>query len=418
MKRAVFTILLALLTATVGWGQNSIIDSLTFKAPAVNPVARVTALPTPPLGNVTLYYWVIARYEIGVSLHQGPGIARGTQGVAQLGMVPVNVSWPAQAGATGYDVIRLLTPNWPATNTCVNCVVSSDQGGTTFQDVGGAVVNWPTADTVYGRTALLRTVINNRDADYPFLAVDGELHFVPTRRPTGSPDNANLFAINGLMTGTTAEKTYALGIGVERPDTSVATGDSNDALIRGAYSNYAANDANFIINGINTTVSNRNGGTLGILQGANIFAGNRGGATAPYVRGMYLSMENFGVVSTEFSGLTVALKNEGAKATLEYGVKVLNDNASLATAADAAYMVRSSGALKNLGFQYGLDMNGATIGTAELRTSAGNNIYSGNGVPAAGLCAAPTLGSIYLRTAGGAGTSLYVCEVAGAWAGK
>ncbi len=55
---------------------------------------------------------------------------------------------------------------------------------------------------------------------------------------------------------------------------------------------------------------------------------------------------------------------------------------------------------------------------AEVLLSQGNTILSGNGAPGAGLCAAPTLGSIYLNLAGGAGTSLYVCEVAGAWAGK
>jgi hypothetical protein len=418
MKRAVFTVLLALLTAIAGWGQNSIIDQLTFKAPAVNPVAKVTALPTAPLGNVTLYYWVIARYEAGVSLHQGPGIARGTYGVANLAKFPVAISWPAQAGATGYDVIRLTVPNWPATNTCVNCVVSSDQAGVTFTDNGGGVVNWPTAGTVYSRTALLRTIVNNRDADYPYLAVDGELHFMPTRRPTGSAGYAYLFGIGGQMTGTTAEKTYALGITVERPATSIATGDSNDAIIRGTYSNYAKNDGNFIMRGVNITTSNRSPGTLGMVEGGLISAANRSGGTAPIVSGLFIGVENFGVTANQFSGTTVSLKNEGAKATLEYGVKVQNDNNSLATAVDAAYMVRSSAGLANAGFQYGLDLNGSTIGTAEVRTSAGNNIYAGNGAPAAGLCAAPTLGSIYLRTAGGAGTSLYVCEVAGAWAGK
>jgi hypothetical protein len=198
----------------------------------------------------------------------------------------------------------------------------------------------------------------------------------------------------------------------------VATGDSNDALIRGSYSNYAANDANFIMRGINTSITNRGGGSLGITEAANISSANRIKGTSPQLRGMMLSVENYGVVATQFSGLTVAMKNEAAKATLEYGIKVQNDNNSLATALDAAYMVRSSAGLANAGFQYGLDMNGATIGTAELRTSVGNNIYSGNGAPGAGLCAAPTLGSIYLNLAGGGGTSLYVCEVAGAWAGK
>lgn len=415
MRRIAFGVLLALALATAGWGQNSIIDQLTFKAPAVNPVSTVNAVATGVPGTVTLYYWVIARYPAGVSIQQGPGIARRTQGVAGLGANPVTVSWPAQAGATGYDVIRQLTANWPATNTCVNCVVSSDQAGITFSDVGGAVVNWPTADTVQGRSWTLTTYVNNRDDNYPYFVLPGELHMFASR---STNDYAYLFGLSGEMTGGAAQKTYALGITVGRPPTAIATGDSNDAIIRGAYSNYAKNDANFIINGINTTVSNRNGGTLGILQGGNIFAGNRVGSTVPIVRGLFLSAENFGLTTDEFSGLTVSLKNEGAKATLEYGVKVLNDNNSLATAVDAAYMVRSSAGLANAGFQYGVDMNGATIGTADVRLHTGSNVYSGNGAPAAGLCAAPTLGSSYHNLAGGVGTSFYVCEVAGAWQAK
>jgi hypothetical protein len=75
-------------------------------------------------------------------------------------------------------------------------------------------------------------------------------------------------------------------------------------------------------------------------------------------------------------------------------------------------------------FNYGLDLinqpgpSQPTVAIADIRLSAGPLIYSGNGAPAAGLCAAPTLGSVYLNLAGGVGTSLYVCEVAGAWAGK
>jgi len=135
------------------------------------------------------------------------------------------------------------------------------------------------------------------------------------------------------------------------------------------------------------------------------------------VRGLFVSMENFGTTANEFSGVTVSLKNEGAKAALEFGVKVLNDNASVATAADAAYMVRSSGALKNQGFVYGLDMYQATL-VAETRYKTGALDYSGNGAPNNAVCAAPTLGSTYHNLAGGAGTTFYVCEVAGAWAGK
>jgi hypothetical protein len=169
MKQTIFGVLLALLTATAGWGQQSIIDQLTFKAGAVSPVVRVTAVATGVPGTVSLYYWVIARYPAGVSIQQGPGIARQTQGVAGLGANPVAVSWPAQPGATGYDVIRLVTPNWPLTNTCANCVVASNTAALAFKDVGGGVVNWPTAGTVQARGEQITASINNRDQSGPVL---------------------------------------------------------------------------------------------------------------------------------------------------------------------------------------------------------------------------------------------------------
>ena len=415
MKRAVFGVLLALLLVMTGWAQIVQVDSIRWLANAPNPPSGVIAQATGILGSQYIYYWVTARYESGVSRTTASARAANTVGIANLNAKsPVRITWNAAPGATGYDVIRLATPFFPANGTCVNCVVSSDQAGTTFLDQGGGVVNWPTPDTVAVQNRQIAFVINNRDDNYPFFAANGEVHILPTRSIN---ENAYLFGVGGEMTGGAGQKTYGFGVTVGRPPGSVATGDANDAIIRGAYSNFAKNDANFIVNGINTTVSNRSPGTLGILQGGNIFAGNRNGATAPVVRGLFVSTENFGVTTDEFSGITVSLKNEGAKATLEYGVKVLNDNASFATAADAAFMVRSSGALKNQGFVYGLDMHQATL-VAEIRYKTGALDYSGNGAPNNGVCAAATLGSTYHILAGGAGTSFYVCEVAGAWAGK
>lgn len=46
------------------------------------------------------------------------------------------------------------------------------------------------------------------------------------------------------------------------------------------------------------------------------------------------------------------------------------------------------------------------------------NYLHGAGVPSGTLCTSGNLGSLYSNTSGGAGTSLYVCEVAGAWQSK
>jgi hypothetical protein len=334
----------------------------------------------------------------------------GTQGVAGLGANPVILTWPAATGATGYDVIRLLTRQWPTSSACLNCVVSSNQTGTTFTDVGGAVVNWPTGGTVFASPAVLRTIINNRDDNYPFFSINGEYHIMPVRSTLAY---SYLFEIGGLMTGGAVQKTYALGINVTRAPGSNASGDSNDALIKGSYSNYATNDTNFVVRGVNTVVNNRPGGTLGMIDNL-ISVANRG--TSPIVNGLTVNAENFGINATQHSALDLSIKNEGAKATLEFGIRVRSLSAGATGPSDAVLLVPAD-ALPNLGWTRGIDFNGAKI-AYDLRTHAGPQLFSGNGAPGAGDCAAATLGSIYLRSAGGAGVSFYVCEVAGAWQGK
>jgi hypothetical protein len=411
MKRASMAVLFALLMATATWGQRVQTNDLSWFATGAPPPAGVSAQATGVRGSVDLYYWVAARYPAGVSLPAGPGRAVGTRGLANLAASPVRVTWPAVSGATGYDVIVLTVPQFPVNSTCINCVVASNIAPNTLLNNAAPVVNFPTAGTVFVRGANIDWVFNNRDDSYPFVAMNGEVHVVPTRSTNAY---AYLYQIQGLMTGGAAQKTYALGVLVNRPVTAVATGDSNDAIFRGTYNNYAANDANFIIRGVNTITNNRVGGALGILEGGLISTANRG--TSPIVRGLSVGVENYGTTATEFGGVDVNLRNEGAVAALEYGVKVRNTNNSLATAVESAFLVADSGA--NIGFNVGLNLAGATIQQADVRLSGLAEILSGAGVPAGGLCTAANLGAIYLNHGGGGGTSLYVCEVVGAWAAK
>jgi hypothetical protein len=50
--------------------------------------------------------------------------------------------------------------------------------------------------------------------------------------------------------------------------------------------------------------------------------------------------------------------------------------------------------------------------------STAQSITAGSGTPASNACTASTLGSLYLNTAGGTTTSLYVCTAVGTWTGK
>lgn len=192
----------------------------------------------------------------------------------------------------------------------------------------------------------------------------------------------------GAMTGGAAQKTYVFNADVNRPSGSGATGDSNDALYKGIYRNWAANDSDFVTRGINMSVRNESGGTVGLLEAGTLGANNKQGSTATSVQALDITAENYGTVSTNFNGLAIHLKNEGIKATNEYGLIISNENNSIVSAMDAAIKIQDSGA--NNGYSYGLDMNSATIGTADIRFNGGITL---NESAADGLVMVPNRGT-------------------------
>lgn len=143
-----------------------------------------------------------------------------------------------------------------------------------------------------------------------------------------------------FMTGGAATKTYMLGISGERPVGSAATGDSNDAIIKGSYSNYAANDTNFIIRGLNSAVTNRSGGTLGMVDGGNIGSKNQG--TCPTLRALSLRAENYGTNATEYGVIDINCSDEVGAATLRYGARIRNTDASGVAAMSSALLISST----------------------------------------------------------------------------
>ncbi|MDO8472420.1 MAG: hypothetical protein Q7T05_01235, partial [Dehalococcoidia bacterium] len=203
-----------------------------------------------------------------------------------------------------------------------------------------------TAFTVSGTTGAVSSVIT-RSADAYAYGFDI------------NPDEA-------FFTGGAATKSYLLSVRGDRPVASAATGDSNDALIKVSGSNYAANDTNFIFRGINQSITNRDGGTLGRLEGANISAQGKSGGTVNNILGQTITAENYGTVSDMFGGLDIVLKNEAAVATAEYGIRIRNENNSIAGTVDAAIAVTDTGA--NTGWDYIIDADGATAAVvADIR---------------------------------------------------
>ncbi|MFA5265690.1 MAG: hypothetical protein WC378_17865 [Opitutaceae bacterium] len=247
--------------------------------------------------------------------------------------------------------------------------------------------------------------------------VPGNYTVVAPRRAAGAygrgklivdPSNIGFFSSTG-----DAKKTYATEYGLSRTTGYAVTGDSNDAVIKGSYSNYAANDANFQTRIFLGTMSNRSGGVVGVLNGAQFNASNKSGGTASSVVGLQVGTENFGTNATEHGGIDVYIKNEAAAATTDYGIRIRNIDQSNVGAAQAAVLIPAN-AGNTVGWNYGIDQYGATINTAAMRLKGGNMIMSGTADPNGAVTG--TDGSIYLRTGTAtASTILYVCTGTTTW---
>jgi len=234
--------------------------------------------------------------------------------------------------------------------------------------------------------------------------------------PTRQTDNYSYgldINTDNFFRGGAAQKSYLLSVRGDREAEYPASGDSNDAYIKVGGSNYAYNDGNFIFRGINSGINNRSGGYLGTLEGASIGAQNKSGGYASTTNAMTLTAENYGTVTDRFGGLDILLKNEAAVATTEYGLRLRNENNSLATEVGAGVLLTDTGA--NNGWTYGIDMSGATVGVAEIvlkTTTAGEKTIIASGsasddaaiVTDVGADSTIADGSLYLEIADGAGS--------------
>lgn len=104
----------------------------------------------------------------------------------------------------------------------------------------------------------------------------------------------------------------------------------------------------------------------------------------------------------EMGGIDVIFHNEAAAATLQYGVRIRNnDQSNIAPVAAALLIPANAG--NTTGFSYGVDMNGATI-PCPVRMPNGACIYVGaqttRDTVRAEVGTGGAIGSIYLSSAG------------------
>lgn len=447
--RIAIGVLLALVLATAGWGQVSTVTQTTWLGLVPPAPSGLIAQPTGLRGSTDIYYWVTARFPRGVSMLAGPARATNTVGIAALGAPSaIRISWQAVGGATGYDVIRQAQPQFPNNGACVNCVVSSNQAGTTFLDIGGGVVNWPTAGTIPVAGGNISAQVNNRDQAFPFLQFTGQVPGTSILISNGplnvgnatTPISMTMLTGSQQAIGARATGTYGTLTSLKGADfRATSTGGAGTFLVGtqsiatmgpGTVSAAEVYGGNFVAS-LGAGTGGQTYGLVGVLE-----------ASAPALPPSgYFTTGVFGVLDDSL-GMQTAINHPAAVTGAIFDHNTISDAAVVAmlmtdntrTAAapvGAAFRVIDRTVGAGTGFNYGLDLYYACAGgtcsgapelnsfnAADIRLSSQAEVLTGAGVPAGGLCTATNLGAIYLNHGGGGGTTLYVCEGAGAWAAK
>ncbi len=154
----------------VGFGQD-LPNSIGVQSQAPAQVTSISAVTIGTPGAGTLYYWVVARYPGGYAWSPVGAMALNAPAVSQLSVGNfVRITWATTPGATGYDVIRSLTPLFPgASSSCVQCAVMLNTSANTVDDTGGALSDWPQAGTAPATPGTATITLNTRDESYAFL---------------------------------------------------------------------------------------------------------------------------------------------------------------------------------------------------------------------------------------------------------
>jgi hypothetical protein len=115
-------------------------------------------------GPVLMYYWVVARFPAGAAVST-PGLVF-TLGPQAYDLTHfVTISWQSVQFATGYDVIRNTTQNYPGVS-CAACAVAVNTTNLSINDIGSlGSYTQPTS----GGNALLTWTLNNTTEANPFI---------------------------------------------------------------------------------------------------------------------------------------------------------------------------------------------------------------------------------------------------------
>jgi len=221
----------------------------------------------------------------------------------------------------------------------------------------------------------------------------------------------NFLEVQGYFTGIgsadASANTRGIVISISRPASSsydTVRGDTQDNGLKiGVTNNATGNTAGYTLRGIDAETKNNAAGSSGVtnLYGAQITAYNVTGTISASDVARF-GMKNSGVISSHFYGVLIENESQGTNPADTVLLKL--NTTSLATIGNtaAAMQIASAGN----GYDYGIDMNGATIGTADIRLSSGAQIITGTTVP--GTCSA---GEVFIDAdATDADLVIFVCH--------
>jgi len=160
-----------------------------------------------------------------------------------------------------------------------------------------------------------------------------------------------------FFTAGAARKHY--GVMISGDQEVAMTGDSNSAYFRISASNYAANDANYILRGCNIALTNRSGGVMGRLEN---FLGvqNKSGGVVDTLYGATIITENYGTVDDNGLACDFISRDENDTSRGYAGViRLRNDDRSSQDALDSAIDIDSHAS--SGGFDTLIDATGATL---------------------------------------------------------
>src|SRR3989344_2570819 len=297
--------------------------------------------------------------------------------------------------------------------------------GETISNATDGVIQLFGTSSTTGITLLNGETITN--ATNGIAAVGGNL-LINGARTNDISGEEKFLNVTGNLTGTgdgsTNAKTWLIQASATRlAGANTVNGDMDEAILKGSITNKAtANEANYIMRGLNIGATNRDGGNVNKLHGGLISATQK--ADSPVVTdlwGLGLKVEQDSgnaTVPTNIYGLNVEYDVVMASPTNSAGVRGYDNSDTGLTGPLAGFQVSASALASD--WQYGLVIDTGSVSSADVKLSGAGAvtplIMSGAGAPSAGACTANTLGSIYLRTdPASADTALYVCTSASTW---